>query len=378
VVHEIPMSGWNDLRPLLAAIERIAPERVQLEYAGYAWNRWGTPWWLNVLLFDLIRKRVPVCIGLHETPIHIRRHPLQFIVALAQWVHTGLLMAVVPRGGMAVNMLSRVALLGRVFPWWRARLRYRPNPSNIPVVPLASSERAGLRRERGVASQEAVVVTFGMFHRDKNFEALIKAINILRGRMPVKLWMLGDVSMTTQAYRCQLETLVREASLKRDVWWSGRLEATDVSRFLQAADIFMLPQPDGHLTRSGAFMAAAAHGLPVVAVRDPTGRDQREFTHGENIWLVDRSAPEPIADALGTLIEDLTVAGLIGRNLKRLYEAKFKWSRTISMDGSVVRVQRAYEQERIQRYVAATTAVPRPCENRGRAVAASPTSGSKS
>ncbi len=337
-VREIPLSGWSDLRPVLAAIEDAAPDRVQLEFAGYAWNRWGTPWWLNGLLFALCRRNIQANIGLHETAIRMRQHPLQIPVALLQWLHTGLLLAAVPQGGMAVNMPSRVTLLGRVFPWWRARLLYRPNSSNIPMAPLAPAERSALRRERGVRSGETVVATFGMFHRAKNYEAVIEAAKILRRTHPVKLWMLGDSAMAAPEYRAQLETLVRDAAMERDVWWSGRLEAKGISQALQAADIFVLPQPDGHLTRSGAFMAAAAHALPVVAVRAPAGRDQREFTHGENVWLVAQSAPEPFAAALRALAEDPTVAALIGRNLQRLYRAKFDWPRVLgtveARDGS--------------------------------------------
>ena len=326
-VRELPLTGWSDYQTVLAAIERAAPDRVQLEYAGYGWNSWGTAWWLNALLLALRQRKIPVHIGLHEIAIGMRQHPLQLPVALAQWVHIGLLIAAAET--VAVNLPSRVTLLGRVFPWWRARLRYRPNSSNIPVVPLASSERSALRRERGVARGDAVVATFGMFHRDKNYQALISAFALLRRTRSAKLWMLGDVAMAAPDYRQQLQALVREEGVEQDVWWSGRLDDAEVSRALQAADVFVLPQPDGHLTRSGAFMAAAAHGLPVVAVRDPGNCGQQEFRHGENIWLVERSTPQPIVEALRILLDDLTVAGLLGLNLQRLYTAKFSWSRAI-------------------------------------------------
>ena len=374
-LRELPLSGWSSFRPLLAAIEQAAPDCVQLEYAGYAWSRWGTPWWLNALLFALRRKKIAVHVGLHETAIRMRQHPLQISVALAQWVHIGLLLGAAE--SVAVNMPSRVTLLGRVFPWWRARLCYRPNPSNIPVVPLAPAERSALRRDRGVGSGEAVVATFGMFHRAKNYQAVIEAVKILRAALPVKLWMLGDVAMAAPDYRAQLEALVREAGMESDVWWSGRLEAEEVSRALQAADVFVLPQADGHLTRSGAFMAAAAHGLPVVAVRNPAGRDQQEFTHGESVWLVERSAAEPIAAALRILVEDPAVAGLLGRNLRRLYEAKFDWSQAIGKLGANTEI-RNIARPGDKRHGSEGAGEPRPHRARERAAAAAPVSGAKS
>ena len=374
-LREVSLSGWRDLRPVLSAIEHAAPDCMQIEYAGYAWSRWGTPWWLNALLFALRRQGIPVHLGLHETAIGMRHHPLQIPVALAQWAHIGLLLAAAET--VALNMPSRVALLSRVFPWCRARLRYRPNSSNIPVVPLAATERNALRRERGVAGGEVVVATFGMFHRYKNYEAVIEAVRILRQRAPVKIWMLGDPSMAAPEYRAKLEAQVREAGLANHVRWSGKLQPAEVSRALQAADIFVLPQPDGHLTRSGSFMAAAAHGLPVVAVRSPAGLDQQEFTHGENIWLVESSAPQPIAAALAALVEDPTLAGLLGRNLQRLYEEKFDWTRTFGELGRRVSTQLAPAPPS-ESHMSAGSAVERLAQHRERAAAAAPFDGAKS
>jgi len=327
-LSELPLRGWRDLKPVLREIAAAAPDRVQLEYSGYAWGRWGVAWWLNALLFALRRRKIPVHIGLHETAIRMRQHPLQIPVALAQWAHIALMMAAAET--VELNMPSRVKLLGRVFPWWRAKLRYRPNSSTIPVVATDEADRVALRRERGVASGEAVVATFGMFHTAKHYEALIGAVARLAGTRKVKLWMLGDVAMAVPEYVARLKRMAREGGIEEQVWWPGRLEAADVSRALQAANVFVLPQPDGHLTRSSAFMAAAAHGLPVVAVRNPAERDQVEFTHGENVWLVERSAPEEIAAAVAALLADPAAAGRMGGALRRLYAERFDWSATVA------------------------------------------------
>ena len=327
-LRELPLCGWRDLNPVLREIEGAAPDRVQLEYSGYAWGRWGVAWWLNGLLVALRRRKIPVHIGLHETAIRMRQHPLQIPVALAQWAHIGLMMAAAET--VELNMPSRVELLGRVFPWCRAKLRYRPNSSTIPVVATGEAKRDAMRKERGIADGEAVVATFGMFQRAKHYEALMGAVARLARTRKVKLWMLGDEAMAAPEYLARLKALAREGGIEDQVWWSGRLEAAEVSRALQAADVFVLPQPDGHLTRSSAFMAAAAHGLPVVAVRNPAGEGQVEFTHRENVWLVERSAPEEIAAALAGLLADPAAAGRMGGALRRLYGERFDWSVTVA------------------------------------------------
>jgi glycosyltransferase involved in cell wall biosynthesis len=330
-LREVPMRGRRDLRPVLSEVAEAEPERVQLEYSAFAWSRWGAAWWVNSLLFRLRRRGIPVHVGLHELAVSMRLHPLQTPLALAQWLHVAGILAAAKT--VAVNMRSRAALLERLFPWWREKILYRPNSSTIPLVRFGEAERGAFRRERGVSSGEFVVATFGLFHPAKNYEGLIEAAALLRRSRPVQLWMLGNVAAASPDYVARLKTVAREAGIEKHIWWPGRLDADDVSRALQAADVFVLPQADGHLTRSSAFMAAAAHGLPVVAVRQPGGRDQQEFTHGENVWLVERSAPREIAGALAALLEEPAAAAVLGGNLRRLYEAQFDWPRTA--DGSI-------------------------------------------
>jgi glycosyltransferase involved in cell wall biosynthesis len=333
-LREHTLCGWQDLSPVLQEIKATAPDRVQLEYSGYAWGRWGVAWWLNALLFRLRRRGIPVHIGLHEIAIRMRQHPLQIPVALAQWVHVGLLLAAAE--SVALNMPSRVELLGRVFPWWRAKLRYRPNPSNIPVVPITDEERKALRRGRGVEDGETVLATFGMFHTAKHYEALIAAVARLRAMHPegrrIRLWMLGNTAAASPEYIARLKQLALELGVEEAVWWPGRLDAAQVSRMLQAADVFVLPQADGHLTRSGSFMAAAAHGLPVVAVRNPTRQGQAEFTHGKSVWLAGRSAPDEIAAGISALLHDPAGSCEMGSNLRRLYQSRFAWQVIVARD----------------------------------------------
>jgi len=325
-VREHTLGGWSDLRAVTEQIVGAGPDFVQLEYSGYAWGRWGVAWWLNALLFSLRGRGIPVRIGLHETAIRMRQHPLQIPVALAQWVHIGLMIAAAET--VSLNMPSRVETLGRVFPWWRAKLRYRPNSSNIPVEPMSREERTRFRMERGVRDGQPVVATLGMFHSAKRYEELVSAIVRIRDAR-TNLWMLGDVGMAAPGYVDDLKAIAHAAGVEGRVWWPGRLEAGNLSRALQAADVFVLPQPDGHLTRSGSFMAAAAHGLPVVAVRDPDGRDQVEFTHGKNVWLVAQSTPEELANGVDALLKDARLTLELGNNLRQLYEERFDWRVTV-------------------------------------------------
>ena len=332
-LREVPLRGWRDLSRILDAIAASAPDCVQLEYSGYAWGRWGVAWWVNALLFQLRRRGIPVRVGLHELAVSMRLHPFQAPVALAQWAHNALLIAAAET--VAVNMRSRVALLERLFPWWREKIQYRPNSSTIPVVSTSPAERTAFRRARGAASDAIVVASFGLFHRAKNYEGLIQAVAHLYRFRPMQLWMLGNSAAASPEYTARLMQAARDAGIESALWWPGRLEAGDISRALQSADVFVLPQPDGHLTRSSAFMAAAAHGLPVVAVRQSGGLDQREFRHGETVWLAEFSTAAHLAAGIRALIDDPAAAKQMGTNLRSLYEKLFAWSVTATVPGSV-------------------------------------------
>ena len=327
--RELPLGDRQDARAVLEAVAAAKPDRVLFEYSGSAWGRWSAPFWVNSLLFRLRRRGFAVHAGLHELAISIRQHPLHTPVALAQWLHVALILWAAESA--AVNMRSRADLLARLFPWWRRKIQYRPNSSTIPVTPLAPADRGAFRSGHGAGPGEIIVATFGMFHRAKNYEGLIDAFGLLRRSTPAKLWMLGNTAAASPEYVARLKRAACAAGVEEHVWWPGKLEAEEVSRALQAADVFVLPQPDGHLTRSSAFMAAAEHGLPVVAVRQPGGRDQMEFTHGEHVWFAGRGTAEELAAGMLALAADPDLAARMGQSLRELYAARFAWSVTASM-----------------------------------------------
>src|SRR5262249_26449968 len=149
----------------------------------------------------------------------------------------------------------------------------------------------------GLADGGRVIATFGMFHTAKRYEAVIEAASRLRQKN-VQLWMLGETDNAPAGYLERMKEKARTHGIEGRVAWPGRMEAGDISRMLQAVDVFVLPQADGQLTRSGSFMAAAAHAMPVVAVRAANERDQSGFMHGENVWFVERATPEAFAEAI--------------------------------------------------------------------------------
>jgi glycosyltransferase involved in cell wall biosynthesis len=326
-VVELKLNKWGDVAGAVRKIREAEPERVQIEYSNYGWSRVGCAFWLNRFVGALRQQGVRVTVALHEFPLYFRQAPLQAGISLAQRAHFGLL--AMSASEVLTNTRERVRLLRRWVPWKQRAIHYRPNSATIPVAPVSAEKRAALRAEHGAGRGEIVVSTFGAFHSGKRYEAAIEAVAKLRRELPLTLWVLGDERGAQAKYVAQLRERARP--LEEQAWWPGHMPAEEISACLQATDIFVLPQPDGHLTRSSAFMAAAAHGLAVIAVRND--ENQAEFTHGENVWLVEKNGAGQFAEAIRRLASDPSLRERLGRNLRAVYEKEFAWEKTAVRSG---------------------------------------------
>ncbi|MCL5287443.1 MAG: glycosyltransferase, partial [Acidobacteria bacterium] len=257
---------------------------------------------------------------LHEFPLEFAHAPLHAGISLVQRAHFALL--VLGADEVLTNTQERVRVLRRWFPWRREAIHYRPNSSHIPVAVNGAEGRTALRAKHAPGA-ELVVATFGMFHPAKHYEDAIEAVAQTREALRAALWLLGDAQQAQGKYLETLRAKIRASRLEGAVWWSGHQEPHELSACLQAVDIFVLPQPDGHLTRSSAFMAAAEHGLAVIAVQN--AENQMEFAHGENVWLVERASAELFAQAIRQLANDAALRERLGKNLQTLYKQRFAW-----------------------------------------------------
>ncbi len=343
-VERIRLEGRRDVHAAAQAIADAKPERVQIEYSNYGWSRWGFAFHVDALVRALRKNGLPVSVALHEFPLEFAHAPLHAGISLVQRVHFALL--VLGADKVLTNTQERVRILRRWFPWRRKAIHYRPNSSHIPVTANSAEGRSALRAERAPGA-ELVVATFGMFHPAKHYEDAIKGVARTRDRLRVALWLLGDEREAQAKYLEKLRARIRANQLEKAVWWSSHQEPSKLSACLQAVDIFVLPQPDGHLTRSSAFMAAASHGLAVIAVRNV--ENQTEFEHGENVWLVEASRAELFAQAIRHLAGDTALRTRLGRNLQALYKQKFAWEVAGRMQSEVASVEWPLDSARDKR-----------------------------
>ena len=180
-----------------------------------------------------------------------------------------------------------------------------PIGSNIHPQPPPGYDRSAWRSLLGVVEDEVLLCYFGFLNESKGGETLFRALAELvsRGRK-AKLLMIGgqvgESDPTNLVHFERVKALSSELGLINLVLWTGYTPPEQVSANFLAADICVLPYRDGVSYRRGSFMAALAHGLPIVSTqpRVPIA----SLVDGENILLIPPDDPLATADAVEKLM----------------------------------------------------------------------------
>jgi len=197
-----------------------------------------------------------------------------------------------------------------------------PIGSNIPVAPPAGFERAAWRARLGPDVSGRLVAFFGLLAPSKGLDVLLEALARLDPSW--RLVIIGGAATAPQdvAHAEAVRALARRLGLASRVHETGHLAAEEVSAWLLAADLAVLPFRDGASFRRGSLLAALAHGCPVVSTlpADPATTEAL----GPAALLVPPNDPAALAAAMVALAADdpararLAVAG-------RALAARFSW-----------------------------------------------------
>ncbi len=206
----------------------------------------------------------------------------------------------------------------------RAAVRRIPIGPNLRVAPLDGAQaRAGVRADLGLTAAAPVIAFFGFVHPVKGIRYLLPALARVRAAHPgAHLLVAGGFESRAlpgreaDAWRAEIEGLIAGLGLAAAVTLTGWRPEDEVSRLLTAADVAVLPFTAGTTTRSGALLACAAHGLPLVATAadppDPALRD------GDAALLVPPRSTSALAAALTRVLGDADLATRLRSGAARL------------------------------------------------------------
>lgn len=194
-------------------------------------------------------------------------------------------------------------------------------PNGIDVRRIDEADGGGVREECGFAENDFVIGTVARLDATKDTITLARAFAALHRMQPasnLKLLIVGD-----GGERARLETFVTEQGLNRDVIFAGLRR--DVPRWLQAMDAFALPSLSEGLPLT--VLEAMAARLPVVASN--VGALPELVEEGSTGFLVEPKQEAALAERLGRLIANQSLAKAFGEQARRKVECEYSLNRML-------------------------------------------------
>ncbi len=206
-------------------------------------------------------------------------------------------------------------------------LRLIPIGSNIPTQAPPNYDRSAHRSAMGISEDETVLCYFGFLNASKGGEALLRvtAELIHRGHK-IKLLMIGgqigSSDPTNAVSLRRVQELAQGLNLEQRMIWTGFTAPEQVSANFWASDLCILPYLDGASYRRGSFMAALAHGLPIISTQ-PRVRLET-LLDDQNVLLAPPDDVRAISAAAERLITDPELRRRLGRGASALAK-QFSW-----------------------------------------------------
>ena len=208
-----------------------------------------------------------------------------------------------------------------------------PIGSNIAPTPPAGFDRADWRGWLGSDAQTIWLAYFGLLNRSKGVIELLTALAELPPRFKLLIIGGGAPQPEDQRYAAEVQALIAARSLSDRVRITGPCSESDVSGYLLASDLAVLPFLDGASYRRGSLLAALAHGIPTIATApsNPLNPALEDQTHA---LLVPQAEPAMLKAAIERLSSDAELRRLIAQGARRLAES-FSWPRIAAQHEAV-------------------------------------------
>jgi len=183
--------------------------------------------------------------------------------------------------------------------------------------------RIGVRARLGISQDEVLLSHFGLIYQGKGLETLLKAMRLLldSGR-DVRLLIFGHVRPTAESYCKSLAMFAEKLGIEDHIIWTRDCTENEISEYLLASDIYVVPYDDGISSRRTSSMVGFAHGLPIVSTSSPT--IPPIFKSGQNVILVPPKDGTALFRALVELVDSAERRTAIGIASLQLAQ-QFSW-----------------------------------------------------
>ncbi len=198
------------------------------------------------------------------------------------------------------------------------RPAWLPVTSNLPETPSGRPRRDVLG-ELGLPEGAPIVAHFGTFGEltATPLRGVLETLVPARQDLHVVLVGRGSREFSASLPRALASRLLA----------TGELPVERIADIIGAADVIVLPFPDGVTTRRTTVMAALALGRPIVT---NDGRNTEWLWRGEGCVALTGDAPEAMARRALELLEDPSGRLELGARARAVYEERFCLARLVS------------------------------------------------
>jgi phosphatidylinositol alpha-1,6-mannosyltransferase len=171
-------------------------------------------------------------------------------------------------------------------------------------------------------TDRSVVLTVGRLQRRKGHDQLIAALDRIRNVVPNVLYsIVGDGEQ-----RSHLEALVRQKKLESQVQFLGEVDDSELLKFYQQCDLFVLPNREVGGDTEGFGMVlveAQSCGRPVIAGK--SGGTAETMRPGITGLIVDCESSTELAGAVEKLLLNSARRAQMGRDAREWAIDHFDW-----------------------------------------------------
>lgn len=207
----------------------------------------------------------------------------------------------------------------------RERIRVIPNALDLDIVDALAgpADGANVRREAGIAADDAVLLSVGRLEENKGFQVLAAALAALgdrAGTLAEGRWrwvLVGD-----GPYRSRLEAELDRTGLRSRVLLTGRLPDAALHAWYEAADLFV--HPTLYEGSSLVTLEAMAHRRAVVATT--AGGLPDKVRQGISGWLVPPGDASALAAAISGALAKPEALAAMGHEGRAIVEQRFSWT----------------------------------------------------
>lgn len=289
----------KDIRDDYARAARRLSSTVDVVSVQHEFGIWGGEDGDYVL--DLLQAlRVPAVVTMHtvlRAPSPHQRSVLSRLAARAS----------------ASVVMSHTAASLLVREYGADRRRVHVIPHGVPDVPLVDSNR--VKPSFGLAGR-TVILSFGLLGPGKGYELAIEALPTVVADHPSIVYViLGAthpdlIRREGEAYRRSLADQAERLGMRGHVLFVDKfVELIELTRWLEAADVFVTPYPNLGQIVSGTLSYAMGAGRAIVSTPYAYAEELLADARG---LLVAPGSPATFAAALGSLVADPALRARIG------------------------------------------------------------------